>query len=112
MRGMGGNIARAQRDGMQQRGCGRAEGWGCRKPLKPRGVTPPVVYRLDIASLSVGECTKSTREKKGGNKSVSWGGETRAVSHEKTSLEGILKRSRGQTTWTKDMQGTRMRVTK
>ncbi len=41
----------------------------------------------------VGECTKITREKKGRNKSVSWGGETRAVSHEKTSLEGILKRS-------------------
>jgi hypothetical protein len=33
---------------------------------------------------SVGERTKSTREKKGQNKSVSWGGETRAVSHEKT----------------------------
>ncbi len=41
----------------------------------------------------VGERTKSTREKKAGNKSVSWGGETRAVSHEKTSLEGIIKRS-------------------
>ncbi len=60
-----------------------------------------------VASLRecVGECTKSTRKKKGRNKSprcVSWGGETRAVSHEKTrqgstpchtktSLEGILK---------------------
>ncbi len=54
--------------------------------------------------LSVGECTKSTREKKGRNKSVSWGGETQAVSHEKTrqgstphhaktSLGGILKQS-------------------
>ncbi len=41
----------------------------------------------------VGERTKSTRKKKGQNKSVSWGGETQAVSHEKTSLEGILKRS-------------------
>ncbi len=43
--------------------------------------------------LAVGERTKSTRGKKGRNKSVSWGGETRAVFHEKTSLEGILKRS-------------------
>ncbi len=55
----------------------------------------------------VGERTKSTREKKGRNKSprcVSWGDETRAVSHEKTrqgstpchtktSLEGILKQN-------------------
>ncbi len=59
---------------------------------------------------TVEERTKSTREKKGQNKSprrVSWGGETRAVSHEKTRqgstpyhaktpLEGILK----QATWT------------
>jgi hypothetical protein len=42
-----------------------------------------------VASLRecVGERTKSTREKKGRNKSpcrVSWGGETRAVSHAKT----------------------------
>jgi hypothetical protein len=58
-----------------------------RKSLKPQVKT--------VASLRecVGERTKSTREKKGQNKSVSWGGETRAVSHEKTSLEGILKRS-------------------
>ncbi len=55
----------------------------------------------------VGERMKSTREKKGQNKSpccVSWGDETRAVSHEKTrqgstprhaktSLEGIQKQS-------------------
>ncbi len=93
-------------------------------------------YRRD----TVGERTKSTREKKGQNKSpccVSWGDETRAVSHEKTrqgstrchaktSLEGILKQShvanpRGQKIqkiwedmfkWPKDMQGTRMRATK
>jgi hypothetical protein len=65
-----------------------------------------------VHQVTVGERTKSTREKKGRNKSVSWGGETRAVSHEKTSLEGVLKRTRGQTMWTKDMQGTRMRVTK
>ncbi len=69
-----------------------------RKSLKPQVKT--------VASLweCVGECTKSTREKKGRNRSVSWGGETRAVSHEKTrqgstphhaktSLEGILKQS-------------------
>jgi hypothetical protein len=68
-----------------------------------------------VASLRecVGERTKSTREKKGRNKSVSWGGETQAVSHEKTSLEGILKaKPRSQTTWTKDMRGTRMRAIK
>jgi hypothetical protein len=62
---------------------------------------------------TVGERTKSTREKKGQNKSVSWGGETQAVSHEKTSLEGILKaKPCGQTTWTKDMLGMRMRAIK
>jgi hypothetical protein len=48
--------------------------------------------RCSVAA-TVGERTKSTREKKRRNKSVSWGGETRAVSHEKTSFEGILKRS-------------------
>ena len=52
----------------------------------------------------VGERTKSTREKKGQNKSPCRRGETRAVSHEKTrqgstlchaktSLEGIQKQS-------------------
>ncbi len=62
----------------------------------------------NVATLKgVGECMKSMREKKGQNKSpccVSWGDETRAVSHEKTrqgstphhaktSLEGIQKQS-------------------
>jgi hypothetical protein len=71
------------------------------KLLKPQVKT--------VASLQecVGECMKSMREKKGQNKSpccVSWGDETRAVSHEKnrqgstphhakTSLEGIQKQS-------------------
>ena len=66
-----------------------------RKSMKPQ------VKTVASSRECVGERTKSTREKKGGNKSVSWGGETRAVSHEKTravshektSLEGILKRS-------------------
>jgi hypothetical protein len=69
-----------------------------RKLLKPQVKT--------VASLRecVGERTKNRREKKGQNKSVSWGGETQAVSHEmtrqgstprhaKTSLESILKQS-------------------
>jgi hypothetical protein len=58
-----------------------------RKSMKPQ------VKTVASSRECVGERAKSTREKKGGNKSVSWGGETRAVSHEKTSLEGILKRS-------------------
>jgi hypothetical protein len=74
-----------------------------RKSLKPQVKTVASSWEC------VGECTKSTREKKGQNKSpccVSWGGGTRAVSHAKTrqgstpchakmSLEGILK----QATW-------------
>jgi hypothetical protein len=83
---------------------------------------------------------KNTREKRGQSKSlhcVSWADETRAVSHEKTrqgstwrhtntSLEGIQKQKpcgqtmwtkntkdiRNNTTWPKDMQGTRVRATK
>ncbi len=73
-------------------------GGGCanRSIAFSRGVQWSLLCSARIASgaeLSVGERTKSTREKKGQNKSVSWGGETQAVSHEKTSLEGILKRS-------------------
>ena len=58
-----------------------------------RKLMKPQVKTVASSRECVGECTKSTREKKGRNKSVSWGGETRAVSHEKTSLEGILKKS-------------------
>ncbi len=69
-----------------------------RKSLKPQ------VKTVASSRECVGERTKSTREKKGQNKSVSWGGETRAVSHEKTrqgstprhaktSLESVLKQS-------------------
>ena len=58
-----------------------------RKSMKPQ------VKTVASSRECVGERTKSTREKKGRNKSVSWGGETRDVSHEKMSLEGILKRS-------------------
>jgi hypothetical protein len=72
-----------------------------RKLLKPQ------VKTVASSRDCVGERTKSTREKKGQNKSpccVSWGGETQVVSHEKTrqgstpchaktSLEGILKQS-------------------
>jgi hypothetical protein len=58
-----------------------------RKSMKPQ------VKTVASSRECVGERAKSTREKKGGNKSVSWGGETRVVSHEKTPLEGILKRS-------------------
>jgi hypothetical protein len=72
-----------------------------RKSLKPQ------VKTVASSRECVGEHTKTTREKKGRNKSpccVSWGGETRAVSHEKTRqgstlchakmpLEGILKQS-------------------
>ena len=61
-----------------------------RKLLKPQ------VKTVASSRECVGERMKSTREKKGQNKSpccVSWGGETQAVSHEKMSLEGILKRS-------------------
>jgi hypothetical protein len=53
----------------------------------------PQVKTVASSRECVGERTKSMREKKGRNKSVSWGGETRAVSHEKMSLEGILKKS-------------------
>jgi hypothetical protein len=69
---------------------------------------PPYLIPL-VVLLAVGEHMKSTREKKGQNKSpccVLWGDETQAVSHEmtkqgstprhaKTSLEGIQSR----TTW-------------
>jgi hypothetical protein len=58
-----------------------------RKSMKPQ------VKTVASSRECVGERAKSMREKKGGNKSVSWGGETRVVSHEKTPLEGILKRS-------------------
>ena len=58
-----------------------------RKSMKPQ------VKTVASSRECVGERTKSTREKKGQNKSVSWEGETQAVSHEKTSLEGIQKRS-------------------
>jgi hypothetical protein len=72
-----------------------------RKSLKPQ------VKTVASSRECVGERTKSAREKKGRNKSpcrVSWGGETRAVSHAKTrqgstpchaktSLEGILKQA-------------------
>jgi hypothetical protein len=67
----------------------------------------PQVKTVASSRECVGERTKSMREKKGQNKSpccVSWGGKTRAVSHEKTrqgstpchaktSLEGIQKQS-------------------
>jgi hypothetical protein len=66
-----------------------------------------VQWTIQREQRSVGECMKSTREKKGQNKNprcVSWGDETQAVSHEKTrqgstpchaktSLEGIQKQS-------------------
>jgi hypothetical protein len=58
-----------------------------------RKLMKPQVKTVASSRECVGERAKSTREKKGGNKSVSWGGETRVVSHEKTPLEGILKRS-------------------
>ncbi len=58
-----------------------------------RKLMKPQVKTVASSWECVGERTKSTREKKGQNKSVLWGGETRAFSHEKTSLEGILKRS-------------------
>ncbi len=65
----------------------------------------PQVKTVASSRECVGECMKSTRKKKGRNKSpccVSWGDETQAVSHEKTrqgstprhaktSLEGIQK---------------------
>jgi hypothetical protein len=85
------------------------------KLLKPQVKT--------VASLRecVGERMKSTREKKGQNKSpccVSWGDETRGVSHEKirqgstlchakTSLEGIQKQSHVAKPWGQKIQKIR-----
>jgi hypothetical protein len=61
---MGGNIARAQRGGMQQRRCGRAEGWGCRKPRKPRGV---ISWREVPRSLVPRGMERGTKKAKYGN---------------------------------------------
>jgi hypothetical protein len=64
MRGMGRNIARAQRGGMQQRRCGRAEGWGCRKLRKPCGV---VSWREVPRSLVPRGMERGTKKEKYGD---------------------------------------------